>query len=89
MDDIPLTSIGKIFKPSLRWEAVRQVHEKEIRQMGSEIADVSVRVREDKLHGTLALIEVTADKNVSAEAIKSKIREILSRFTVKYELYIK
>jgi fatty-acyl-CoA synthase len=88
LDDIPLTPIGKIFKPSLRWDAVRHVYEQEIRQMGTDISDVSVKVREDKLHGILALIEVKAGENASAEEINEKIGEVLSRFTVKYELSV-
>ncbi len=89
MDELPLTPIGKIFKPFLRWDAVKQTYEREVKKIGDEIADVKAVVREDKLHGTLALIEVTLDGNAAADDVKSKIEEVLSRFTVKYELVLK
>ncbi|MFH2132806.1 MAG: acyl-CoA synthetase, partial [bacterium] len=58
MDQIPLTPVGKIFKPSLRWDAVKRVYQKSIEDLGEVIVKVDVTVVEDKIHGSLARISV-------------------------------
>ena len=42
LDEVPLTPVGKIFKPALRWDAIRRVYEKELEALGDTAESVEV-----------------------------------------------
>ena len=86
LDEIPLTPVGKIFKPSLRWDAVRFVYQDAIEGLGDLIQSVDVQVSEDKIYGTKASIQVKLNSRASREEAEAKINDTLSRFTVRYEI---
>jgi fatty-acyl-CoA synthase len=88
IDQMPLTPVGKIFKPRLRWDAVRRVYEDALTALGSMADSIQVTVAEDKVHGTLARIRLTPAPGASADEISGRVKEILGRFTVKYEIEI-
>lgn len=88
IDEIPLTPVGKIFKPALRWEAIRRVYQKELEALGAMAESVAVTVSEDKIHGSLAGISIKPASGVSNEALKNRVAEILARYTIRYELII-
>jgi fatty-acyl-CoA synthase len=88
VDSIPLTAVGKIFKPALRWDATKRIYEQELAKLGGLAAKVEVSVGEDKVHGTLVTIRVKAAPGVEAGAIKSRVPELLARYTVKHELIV-
>ncbi len=86
IDQMPLTPVGKIFKPRLRWDAVRRVYEDALAALGDLIRSVEVEVGEDKIHGTLARVRLAPAPGATAEEISGRVAEILGRFTVKYEV---
>ena len=88
IDEVPLTPVGKIFKPALRWKAIQKVYQSALEALGAMAESVDVTVSEDKVHGSLAAITIKAAARVSEEQIKDKVDEILARFTVKYNLKI-
>jgi fatty-acyl-CoA synthase len=88
LDQIPLTAVGKIFKPALRWDATRRIYEVELSQLGQLAESVQVQVGEDKVHGTLATIQIKASAGTSHSEIKGRISEILARYTIHYEVII-
>lgn len=85
-DEIPLTPVGKIFKPSLRWDATRRAYEKELEALGDMAESVQVKVGEDKTHGTRVEIRVRPAANTSMKSIEKKIAELLARYTVHYTI---
>jgi fatty-acyl-CoA synthase len=89
IDELPLTPVGKIFKPALRWKAIQNVYQTELEALGDMAESVEVAVSEDKVHGSLATITLKAASQTSEDQIKEKVDEILARFTVKYSLKIK
>ena len=88
IDTIPLTPIGKIFKPALRWKAIEAVYQKEISALGDSIDSVSVIASEDTLHGTMAEIEIKLSTSADSREVEEKVTEVLSRYTVKFQLSI-
>ncbi len=84
-DQIPLTAVGKVFKPALKWDAIRRVYENELSALGDLVASVTVEVGENKIHGTGATITVKAG-NGSPDEIQEKISELLSRYTTYYKV---
>jgi fatty-acyl-CoA synthase len=83
---IPLTPVGKIFKPALRWESIKRVYEQELSALKEMVEGLQMSVKEDKVHGSLAVITVTPRPGITAEAVREKAAEILARYTVRYEL---
>lgn len=87
-DQIPLTAVGKIFKPALRWDAIKRTYQQELAALGESAESISVDVGEDKVYGTLAKIKIKAASGVDKKSIEDKVPEILSRYTVKYNVVV-
>jgi fatty-acyl-CoA synthase len=88
LDALPLTPVGKIFKPALRWDAAKRVYETELKALGGLAASMDISVGEDKVHGSVATIRITPAGGVSKESLRQKVDDILTRYTVKYRLEI-
>jgi fatty-acyl-CoA synthase len=89
VDEIPLTPVGKIFKPSLRWQSIQRVYEAELQALNDRVQKIDVSVNEDKIHGAIAEITLTPSAGVDADDIKAAADDALARYTVKYKLFIK
>lgn len=83
---IPLTPVGKIFKPALRWESIRKVYQQELSALKELTVNIDVQLKEDKVHGSVAFITITPAFGVSEETIKERVTGILSPYTVRYQL---
>ncbi|MBW1888416.1 MAG: AMP-binding protein, partial [Deltaproteobacteria bacterium] len=88
MDEIPLTAVGKVFKPALRWDAIKRVYQKELEALGKVADSVEVVVNEDQVYGSLATLTIKAAPDVSKEKIKEKVDDILAPYTIKYRLEV-
>ncbi len=84
LPEIPLTPVGKIFKPALRWDSIRRVCERELLALGDTAESVGVEVGEDKLHGSLATVTIKPATGISRQAIENRVNEILGRYTFRY-----
>jgi fatty-acyl-CoA synthase len=83
MPSLPLTGVGKIFKPELREIAARMTFERVVRALVDGSVDVAVTVEPHPVHGTLASIRLTGD--VDATRLAELDRE-LDAFTLRHEL---
>jgi len=88
LDRIPLTPVGKIFKPALRWDATRRAYAKEMEALGGMASSVEVDVKEHKVHGTAVRIRVKPAAGVSAEALRERVAQLLARYTLYYDLVV-
>ena len=88
VDHVPLTAVGKIFKPAMRWEATRRVYEQELRALGADAAHVKVEVGEHKAHGTSVTVRVTPAPGVDLARLKAKVSDLLGRYALHYDLVI-
>jgi fatty-acyl-CoA synthase len=86
VDQIPLTAVGKIFKPALRWDAIRRVYARELAALGPLATAVEVAVGEDKIHGTSAVIHVRLAVGTDPLTLEKRVAEILARYTVHYRV---
>lgn len=84
--EIPLTPVGKIFKPGLRYDATKRAYEEELQAIGDSLANYQVQVGEDKTHGTRVEIRVKPAAGTDMAAIREKIAELLKRYTIYYEV---
>jgi fatty-acyl-CoA synthase len=83
---MPLTPVGKIFKPALRWEATRQVFVTELAALKELCSMIEVKVGEDKVHGLLATITIRPAPGLSEDVIRNKVKDLLGRYAVHYTL---
>jgi fatty-acyl-CoA synthase len=88
VDHIPLTAVGKVFKPALRWDAIRRVYSRELAALGPLAAAVEVTVGEDKVQGTQAVIRLQMAGGTDPETLEKRVAEILARYTVHYQLIL-
>jgi fatty-acyl-CoA synthase len=88
IDEMPLTLVGKIFKPALKWDIIKQVFQGELEALGEMAANVEVQVSEDKIHGTQATVSVQLAEGASKDDVKKRVDELLGAFTVSYNLNI-
>jgi fatty-acyl-CoA synthase len=88
IEEMPLTPVGKIFKPALRWKAIQKVYRSELEAINAWVTSIDVTVAEDKIHGSMVAIRIKAASGISKNQISEKVSNILARYTVKYRLEI-
>ncbi len=86
IETMPLTGVGKIFKPALRYEAARITFARELEALGSEGIEGTVSVGPDPAHGTLARITLSSLGKHTKETAAELIRGRLGNYTLKYEI---
>ena len=85
LEALPVTAVGKIFKPRLVWQEIQDVYSQEVAALEG-VAQVQVTVGADKRHGTLARIQITPEPDADREALQARIDATLGRYTVRYQL---
>jgi len=88
VDPMPVTAVGKIFKPALRYDAIKRVFVAELAQLSDVVESVEVQVREHKVHGTIAIITAKPTSSTDSTALGRQIDQILGQFTVHYEVRV-
>jgi fatty-acyl-CoA synthase len=88
INGMPLTAVGKIFKPALRWDAAARVYQEELETLGDLVESVEVIVSEHKIHGAGADIRIKAAAGIDRGTIAAKVRDILARYTVHYDIIV-
>ncbi len=81
IERMPVTAVGKIFKPALRFDAVARVIERELAELGIEPAAIDVGAH--PRHGTLARIRLGSPPDPEQAR---KIEAALGRFAFAWEL---
>ncbi len=88
VDPMPVTAVGKIFKPALRYDAIKKVFDADLEALSELAESIEVTVKEDKIHGTVAIIAVKPKATADEANIREHIDEILGHYTVHYEVSI-
>jgi fatty-acyl-CoA synthase len=78
---MPLTGVGKIFKPALRLDAAQRAFEAALAPLKTEGKAVEVTVRNDTTHGTLAVVRVEGG---ASDAIVKRCAELLGGFQIRH-----
>lgn len=84
---LPLTAIGKIFKPQLRWDLARREFAGMLAPLEAKGVKAVVEVGEDKRWGTLVRIVLSGDGGAAREEIEGEIKRMIEAFPyVKIEV---
>jgi fatty-acyl-CoA synthase len=78
---MPLTGVGKIFKPALRLDAAQRTFDAALAPLKAEGVALDVIVRTDATHGTLAVVRVA---NGPSEAVVKRCADLLGGFQIRH-----
>jgi len=89
IDPMPLTGVGKVFKPQLRWDAATRALTKILVPLTEKGIACSVRVGPHGSHGSMAtvtLVDVPQDRR---DAIAEEVHTKLGPFVLRHEVVFK
>jgi fatty-acyl-CoA synthase len=84
VDPMPLTGVGKVFKPALRWDAARRVVERMLADLGIE--GLKVDVGAHPVHGSLISVSAGAVPQARRAELQRTIDERLGPLTMRHEV---
>jgi fatty-acyl-CoA synthase len=85
VDRMPVTDVGKIFKPRLVQRELEDAYGQELAAIAG-VHEARVQAVPDKSYGTLARVRVKADPGYPKEALEEEIVGVLGRYATAYEL---
>jgi fatty-acyl-CoA synthase len=86
IDAMPLTGVGKVFKPQLRWDAARRVFADALAGLSSRTASVAVAVGAHPAHGSIATVTLAGVSSAERAAIEQQVHERLNPFVLRHEI---
>jgi fatty-acyl-CoA synthase len=86
IDPMPLTGVGKVFKPQIRWDAARRVFTNILAPLRDRGIDCSVQVGPHGSHGSLATVTLAGVPEAQREAIANEVHTRLAPFVMRHEV---
>ena len=86
IDPMPVTGVGKVFKPQLRWDAATRVFTKVLSQLTDRGIDCTVKVGAHGSHGSIATVTLRNVPAESREAIANEVHTLLAPFVIRHEV---
>ena len=89
VEAIPLTGVGKVFKPQLRWDAAQRVFAQTLAPLAQEGVQATVSVGAHGTHGTLATVTLSAAAGLPAgerERLEQLVRRQLDPFVIRHRI---
>jgi fatty-acyl-CoA synthase len=88
IDPLPLTGVGKVFKPQLRWNAATRALTAALAPLSEKGADYVVRVGPNGTHGSIATITIHVPEH-ERDAIAEEVHAMLAPFALRHEIVFK
>ncbi len=89
MKQLPLTAVGKLFKPKLCWLAIERVYCEVLQSIASMVDSLSVSVGEHPVHGTLASITAKLSAGQDEAELRQQVEELLGPYMTRYDLQLR
>jgi len=86
IEAMPLTAVGKVFKPQLRWDAARRVFTQALAPLLQAGLDASVSVGPHGTHGSVATVTVRGVAEATREVTARQVHERLDPFVLRHEI---
>jgi fatty-acyl-CoA synthase len=87
IDQMPLTGVGKVFKPQLRWNAAQRVFTQRLAPLIEQGIRYEVSVGAHDTHGSLATVTIQGVSIGSREAVAQEVHEKLNPFVIRHEIH--
>jgi fatty-acyl-CoA synthase len=86
IDPMPLTGVGKVFKPQLRWDAASRVFTTALAPLRDRGIDCNVEVGPHGSHGSIASVTVAGVSEAQREGVESEVHALLAPFVMRHEV---
>ena len=86
IDPMPLTGVGKVFKPKLRWDAAKRVFTGVLAPLAEKGIDCEVKVGPHGSHGSIATVTIAHVPEQKREAVDSEVDKLLAPFVMRHEI---
>jgi fatty-acyl-CoA synthase len=86
IDPMPLTGVGKVFKPKLRWDAAKRVFTGVLAPLAEKGVNCEVQVGPHGSHGSIATVTITHVPEPKREAIDNEVDTLLAPFVLRHEI---
>jgi len=86
IDPMPLTGVGKVFKPKLRWDAATRVFAGVLTPLRERGIDCKVEVGPHGSHGSIATVTLTGVPDAAREAVTNEVHTLLGPFVMRHEV---
>jgi fatty-acyl-CoA synthase len=86
IDPMPLTGVGKVFKPQLRWDAATRALTKTLAPLTEKGIDCSVQVGPHGSHGSMATVTIVHIPVQKREAVAEEVHTMLAPFVLRHEI---
>jgi fatty-acyl-CoA synthase len=86
IDPMPLTGVGKVFKPFLRWDAARRVFTGVLAPLLERGIDCTVQVGPHGSHGSIATVTIARVPEREREAIANEVETMLAPFVMRHQI---
>ena len=86
LDQMPVTAVGKIFKPPLRCDAVRRVYAEALSAVLPAHLSWEVQVEPNQQHGMLATLVLSGVPEEQRAHVQEQIARALGAYVVKYQI---
>ncbi|MFM1987284.1 MAG: hypothetical protein RJA99_241 [Pseudomonadota bacterium] len=84
VDPMPLTGVGKVFKPALRWDAARRVVERMLADLA--LPGLRVEVGAHPVHGSLITVSVAGVPEGGRAGVAAAVQERIGPLTTRHEI---
>ncbi len=86
IDPMPLTGVGKVFKPQLRWDAATRALTKILMPLAEKGIDCSIQVGPHGSHGSMATVTIAHIPVQKRDAIAEEVHTMLAPFVLRHEI---
>lgn len=86
IDAMPLTGVGKVFKPALRWDAARRVVQRMIADLTVPGRSLTVEVGAHPVHGSMITVRGAGVPEAERAALTARIDEKLGPLPMRHQI---
>ena len=86
VETVPLTAVGKVFKPALRWDAAQRAVTRMLADLQQSGREVSVKVGAHPAHGSLITVAIAGAAEGGRAALERQVKERLDPLVLRHEI---
>jgi len=86
VDPMPLTGVGKVFKPQLRWDAATRKFTQVLSPLKERGVDCGVKVGPHGSHGSIATVTLAHVPAGERERVADEVESLLAPFVMRHEI---
>ena len=83
---IPLTAVGKVFKPALRWDAAQRAVTRMLADLQAPGSTIVVEAGVHAVHGSLITVGIQGVAEAARSALEQQVHERLNPLTTRHEV---